>query len=215
MLIQQKSKFLNIGGQQTHFDIFSVKKHLTLDQIIELPLALQSVKTKCRDNCKSTSSEDDYQSYSMYLLCKPGSLVFVLLFQRLSSLIKCNFSASLSLCSSPSPVPNVFFHACYFRSLTFAPFILGRFFCHPLCSSNDFQMCLLLASLSPFLPFPVIPDPFTLLLPVQHNAQTACSPICHCHCYVHVSVHSHFLLTRNDLSCSYILVKQEQNKREI
>lgn len=58
-LIQQKSKFLNIGGQQTHFDTVSVKKHLTPGQIIELSLVLQSIESLHFYNCKSSSSEDD------------------------------------------------------------------------------------------------------------------------------------------------------------
>lgn len=101
--------------------MFSVKKHLTLGQIIELALSLQSVERLHACSCKSSSSADDYQSYSMYSLCKSRSLVFVPLFQRLSTLIKCYFGASFSLCSTSSPVPNVFLHHCYFQFLTFAP----------------------------------------------------------------------------------------------
>lgn len=51
------------------------------------------------------------------------------------------------------------------------PLILGRFFCHPLCPSNDFQMCLLLASLSPFLPLFLI-QLFLILSPFSFLCST-------------------------------------------
>lgn len=101
-----------------------------------------------------------------------------------------------------------------FSFLHLPPSFCAVSLCHPLCPFNGFQMCLLLASLSLFLPFPVNPDPLTLLLPVQHNVQTVSSPVCHHHFDVHITIHSHFLWTTNGLSCRYVFVKQEQNKRK-
>lgn len=100
------------------------------------------------------------------------------------------FQLFLSPKRFPSPLLFSVSHIC-------PPLTLGRFFCHPLCPSNDFQMCLLLASLSPFLPLFLI-QLFLILSPFSFLCSTMSKQLVllfDSQSDVHVGLRSQFLLT--------------------
>lgn len=115
-------------------------------------------------------------------------------------LLWCFFLSMFQLFPSPKrfPSPLLFSvsHICP------PPLILGRFFCHPLCPSNDFQMCLLLASLSPFPPLFLI-QLFLILSPFSFLCSTMSKQLVllfDSHTDVYVGLRSHFFFFISILS---------------